>query len=190
MKAFKFSFALLVLLSLFPVMQNSFAHDGAWGADEDPLVYDWIGNGSTMDLEHVDADPWKGWASFTLKNWCGQAWGDFHFKIKGFNIANVDFIADATHQPQLWIKQGWSYVQYTGLTWTINNTVVGAEMDLFFYGNPIEHGDKALIKIYTDNTASHCSSFTIASYATPVPEPATLSLLGLGAVLLLRRRSN
>jgi hypothetical protein len=188
MKAFRYSIVLLVSLTVFAFTQYAFAHDGEWGSEEAPNIFYGVGSGSELDLEHVDADPWKGWASLWVKNWCGEAWGDYHFKIKGFNIANVDFRDDAPFQPQLWLKQGSSWVKYSGLTWNINNTVVGAELDLFFYGNPIEHGDTALLKVYTDNTYSHCSSFHIASYPTPVPEPAPIALLGLGAVALLRQR--
>jgi hypothetical protein len=173
-------------LSLLSGNQYVLADDGQWGTEETPLIIDWVGSGSELDLEHVDADPWKGWATIYLKNWCGGDWGDFHLKIKGYNIANVDF--SETVAPQLWVKQGYTWVRETGITWDVDNVVVGAELDMYFYDSPITHGETAMIKVYTDNTYSRCSSFRICAYPTPVPEPAALGLLALGTGLYLLRR--
>lgn len=179
---------LFIFILLFLAAPQVFAHDGQWGTEADPCIIDWIGSSQVLDLEHFDADPWKGWAGMWIKNWCSTDWGDFHLKIKGFNIANVDFLEDAGHLPQLLLYEGGSWQPYTDLTWNINNTVVGAEMDLYFYGNPISHGEKAFLKVYTDNTADRCSLFYVSAYPTPVPEPTTIALLGLGALSILRRR--
>lgn len=173
--------------SLLFFVSSVFAHDGAWGDVNDPLAIDWIGDSQTLDLEHQDADPWKGWASLIVWNICGDDWGDFHLKIKGINIDNVDFVANETYIPQMWIRVGGTWVLNDSLSWTINNTVVGAEMDLFFYDDPIEHGDIAKFRVYTDNTASHCSLFYVSAHPTPVPEPTMLALLSIG-ILALRRK--
>ena len=83
------------------------------------------------------------------------------------------------------------YVQDTDLTWTISNySFHGATINLFFYDDPIDSGDLAIIKVYTDNTWNKWSSFHLSGYATPVPEPATLTLVGLGIVGLLLRARN
>jgi hypothetical protein len=190
---FAFLFSLILLIAT-PIV---FAHDGEWGTEDTPLDItgdmDIIGSVSDLDLLHNDADPWKGWATInvknlTLKNSSPIAWGDFHLKIKDSWCSDVDF---ATYTaPQLWIKEGsiWTQVQYPDLTWVINNDADNATMDLFFYGDPIAYGQKAKIRVYTDNTSSHHSSFSILAHPTPVPEPTTIILLGLGAISVIRRR--
>ncbi len=195
MKKFRFFFAFLVALTFFSFTQYASAHDGQWGTDDSPLVVDWVGDSSSLDLTHVDADPYKGWATLYLKNICGADWGDFHLKIIGTYLDHVNFCdnwgGDYSYEPQLWIKEGYSYVQDTDLTWTIDNdSIHGATINLFFYGDPIDSGDQAYIKVYTDNTWNKWPSFELSGYATPVPEPATLTLVGLGVVGLLLRARN
>ncbi len=79
-------------------------------------------------------------------------------------------------------------VQSPDLTWVIDNEADHATMDLFFYGDPIAYGQKAKIRVYTDNTVSKHSSFSILAHPTPVPEPVTLALFGLGAMAVIKRR--
>ena len=189
MKGLRFSLAFVVSLTLFSFTQYTFAHDGQWGDDTNPIV---IADISTnLDLVHVDADPFKGWATLYLKNTCGGDWGDFHLKITGCYLDHVDFCdnwgGDYFYKPQLWIKEGSSYVQDTNLTWTINTDWVhGSSIDLFFYGDPIDTGDQAIIKVYTDNTWNEWPYFEMNGYATPVPEPSTVALVAIGGLLLAR----
>jgi hypothetical protein len=172
---------------LFLVTSGAFAHDGAWGDENEPLDIGWIGGSSELELDHNDADPFKGWATLTVRNVCGEDWGDFHLKLRSFYGGDVNFVDTPPHQPQLWLKTGPSWQLYENLTWTITNG--GDEMNLLFYDNPIGHGETAKIKVYTDNTKHHWSSFKIYAYPTPVPEPVTITLLALGGLALLRKRN-
>jgi len=182
--------ALLCCFTLFFLTSNVFADDGSWGDPNAPLDIDWVGDSETLDLDHEDGDDWKGWATVWVANICGEDWGDFHFQIKsifGSNIENVSFRED--YAPQMWIRTApftWEQVQDIG--WEVDNDTVGATLDMEFYDNPIEAGDWAMFKVYTDNTVDKCSWFRISANPTPVPEPTTIALLGMGAVALLRRR--
>jgi hypothetical protein len=202
MRAVRVGLAILVCLTISAFTQYVFAHDGEWGTEEIPLdISGDIESVSDLDLLHNDLDPWKGWATFNVKNLSMKNlspvdWGDFHLKIKESWCSDVDFRDDYVtgpsgydHRPQLliWDGSSWEQVLYPDLTWAIDNGEPHATMDLFFYGNPVEFGEKVKIRVYTDNTIGRHSSFSILAHPTPVPEPTTLALLGLGAVALFRR---
>ena len=179
--------ACLCGLSLFIFTTVAFAHDGYWGDANVPLEIDWIGSTSELDLNHDDANDWKGYATLTVKNVCGEDWGDFHLKLRCSWGGDVNF--DDTPPPQLWLREGYTWQEYEELRWLIDNEAAGgATMDLFFDDNPIGRDETAKIRVYTNNTAHHWTSFKVSVYPTPVPEPATLILLGLGAAALIRRK--
>jgi hypothetical protein len=180
---------LLFCLLLFVLTSNVFAHDGEWGDVNNPMEIDWVGDSQTLDLDHEDEDPFKGYATLWVWNACGEDWGDFHLSIHdiGWGCQTVTF--SETIAPKLYIKTApfvWELVE--DLDWEVDNEAYNATLDLEFYNNPIEAGDWAKIVVYTDNHWSQYAWFRICAHPTLVPEPTTLALLGLGAFVLLRKR--
>ena len=102
-------------------------------------------------------------------------WGDFHFQIAGAGYVYFDENVAPISSQTL------GNVVY-------NNVDFGASLDLYFYGDPVLPGESAHFKVWTDNTATMNSFFGLCMYPTPVPEPTTLILLGLGSLLLKRKR--
>jgi len=153
-------------------------------------AFDGVGEAIAQGFEHPDADPFKGWAFVTVQNTGSIAWGDFHFKIFAYpggtaDISLVDF-KDAS-------MGGLDPIStQSGTTWTIDNNVVGAEMSLFFYGDPVAPGDFATFQVYTDNTVS-MANFGLMLWPSPVPEPSSLiafstGIFGLAGFMVRRRR--
>jgi hypothetical protein len=157
---------------------SAFGHDGSVTFDieigDEP--YEWA---------HEEASPFKGWANVTVTNTGTQPWGDFHFEfydpIGGQDISNLAFLDGSGGGFDPCSTQ-------SGLTWSIDNGAVGATMDLFFYSDPVAQFEEVTFSVYTDNTADELPWFGLMIYPTPIPEPATICLLGLGAIGLLRRK--
>lgn len=179
------SCAALVLAMVVASLAPAFAHDGSFGSPTEPIEL------STFDgqnfIHENEQFPWKGNAFIYVKNTSAVAWGDFHFKIiswNGDNISNVDF-KDASMGGVDPIST------QSPLSWTINNTVVGAELSLYFYSDPVYPGQVATFQIYTDNTTDNVQ-FGLCMFPSQVPEPSTLAGLAGGFVglfgLALRRR--
>lgn len=163
-----------VLATLFALPVSALAHDVGISLDFPDF--------SAYQINHEDQDPFKGWLTITAANTSNTAWGDFHFKIfdfMGVDISNVDFGDSGLFAPQS---------SQSPLTWDIDNVVVGAEADLFFYSDPVLPGETAWFKVYTYNP-DHVN-FGVMFYPTPAPLPAAAWLLGSGLVALvgLRRK--
>ena len=145
----------------------------------DPASFDCLGSDCSQSSRHDDAGPFKGSITLNATNTGDEAWGDFHFAFfqipGGDPIENVDWVVDAPYQPTM---NGSS----TGFTWVVNNAVTGATLDLLFYGNPVDPAESVTFVVYSDNTTDEVPFFGTLYYPTPIPEPATLLLFGMGAL--------
>lgn len=161
--------AILCLISF-----SALAHDGSWVID--------VGSWDTQTAGHDDADPWKGVATVTVTNTMLEDWGDFHFSIYEPMTYSVIF-DDAEYAFQM--LDG-SLNPYAGASYAISGDEKAVDFE--FYGNPVSNGDTVTFKIYTDNTSDMHAWFGLVLYPTPVPEPATMAFLGLGALAILRKK--
>ena len=171
------------------------ADDVNIGSETAPILFN--SPTATYGAEHEDGGDYKGWAFVFVKNTSTVAWSGFNFKIFSYpggstDISQVSFL-DATMNDSLG-NPGFSPMSSkTGLTWDIDNDVVGAEMTLNFQNDVINPNEMAWFQIYTDNTASHANFGLMMHPTAVVPEPSSLvaistSLLGL-AGFAWRKRS-
>jgi hypothetical protein len=144
-----------------------------------PHDIDCIGSTCELSARHDDGDPFKGSITLTVTNTGTEAWGDFHFEFSqipgGDPIDDVHWVVSSGYEPT---KNGSSSV----LTWSVDNDVVGATLDLFFYRDPVDPGETVRFVVYSDNTADQVPFFGTAYYPTAVPEPGALALYGLGTL--------
>lgn len=146
------------------------AHDGTWDGS-----IGGIGDTFTIDVTHQDDAPWKGLFTLTVTNTSNSAWGDFHFGL--FNAQGVVYGTNGGLYPT---KDGGA------VNYALSNN--DTQLDLYFYNAPVNPGNQVTFQVYTDNTANKNAFFGVCFYPTPVPEPATMSILGLGALALFRRK--
>jgi hypothetical protein len=147
---------------------------------DDAVVNTSMGLGDTVNVEHEDLAPFKGWVDVTVFNSGQDPWGDFHFEFYEVTgaIDNVHWLVDSPYEPTS---------SQTGLSWTLDNVAVGATLDLFFYSDPVLPGETATFKVWSDNQ-DQVSFFGVSMHPTPVPEPTGIALLSLGGLLLMMRR--
>lgn len=185
-RMFTFTVCALVLISSI-----SFADPAFITTD-----FAFTGSGTAQQVVHNDSGPFKGLVTVTVTNTGTQDWGDFHFEIFQSSAETVENVHFLDASMQAYDSAFGSDPTYTvggvGRTlspaWDIDNTSIGAKMDLYFYDDPIKPGETATLVVMTDNTQDEVSFFGLMLYPTPVPEPMTLGLLALGGLMLRRRK--
>lgn len=115
----------------------------------------------------------------TATNTGSQPWGDFHFGIfdsqGGQDISNIHFLDASLGGTDPTSSQ-------TPLSWVIDNEVVGAVIDLYFYGDPVMPGETAWFMVQIDNP-DHISLYGILFYPTSIPTRACCFASGMCEVL-------
>ena len=183
-----FSFFLFLLSAIVAPVS---AHTGYIG----PLEFSDTGSGVTITSIHDEtlnnpSQIFKGWAIFTLKNTSAtRSWGDLHFAITNAgdplnDVSGVDWVVSSPFQPTYVVG---GIGRAIGSV-VVNNALPQATLDMYFYANPLAPGETATFSVYTDNTSTMDPWFGLSVYPTPVPEPATLALLGLGGAMFFRKR--
>jgi hypothetical protein len=142
---------------------------------------------TAQEYEHTDAAPFKGVVDVTVTNTGTVAWADFHFEIfevPGWgSVENVDFVTEIIGLDDYRPRKDDALVNFV-----VDNDAVGATLDLYFAGDLVLPGETVNFKVYTDNTTDSVPLFGLIIYPTPIPEPATMALVGLGALALLAWR--
>jgi PEP-CTERM motif len=144
---------------------------------------DGVGQSFEVEVEHYDSDPFKGALIVNVTNASGVSWGDFHFQI--FQIPGQDPIDNVFFYDNIVGDEPSSSQTLDTPGWAISDG--GHVIDLYYYGDPVAPTESASFTVYTDNTTDNVN-FGVSFWATAVPEPATMTLLGAGLLGMVIRR--
>jgi hypothetical protein len=140
-----------------------------------------------QEYEHEDEDPFKGVVDVTVTNTGTVTWADFHFEIyevPGWGaVDNVHFLTELIPPDDYRPRKDGGLVAFH-----VDNDVVGATLDLYYSGDLVLPTETVNFRVYTDNTIDNVPFFGLIIYPTPIPEPATMALIGVGALALLLRK--
>ncbi len=170
MKQFKLAYVLAIALFLAAGVLPAQAHNFTWSGN--------LAIGETVTADHEDEDPWAGWVNVQVTNTGTEAWGDFHFEI--YEVSGYGAVDDVH-----WLDEDNGGSDPTSSqtldSWSIDNSIVGATIDLFFYGDPVGPGQSADFHVYNVNQ-DELSYFGTSFHPTPVPLPgaALLYISGCG----------
>lgn len=173
-----------VLLAIVGVVLSS----GLCFADDMTYVNP-VSNWADVTVEHQDADPWKGWATITLTNTMSEDWGGFQFNISATSGAETVFFADSDGIDTTAMLDGSN--PYAGASYELSNNGISGPTTLTFefFSNPVETGEVVTFMVYTDNTTTPNNTwFNLCMTPLPVPEPMTVAILGIGGLLLVRKK--
>ena len=167
------------LLRLAAVLCSLLALVAVGSATEWEGEIDGVGPDYTVSIQVGFSDQTVEDIHVTVTNTSAVAWGDFHFgiydPIGGQDISRVDFIDASTGGEDPVSSQA-------GLSWVIDNVTIGARIDLYYYGDPIQPGETAWFNVQVDNP-DHISFYGVLFYPTPVPTRACCFASGTCQVL-------
>ena len=173
-------------LLMLMAMVGLLAAPAALAHDADPVSGDFDDWGKIGWEHDPEQYPWKGTFTLTANNTGTEAWGEFYFAIfdpqdpTADTFASVFFDTDDGESNFYPLMDGMVVPAADFDIYT--NQWGNSELQIRFWDDLIEPGEDVTFVVYTDNTTDSHSFFGVQAWPGPIPEPATVALLGLGAV--------